>query len=39
MADAGDPGMLNLLKNGEPRNSLTRSADLQRRIPEIAGYL
>lgn len=37
--DAGDPGMLNLVKIGEPRNSLTRSADLQRRIPEIAAYL
>jgi hypothetical protein len=23
----------------EPHNSLIRSADLQRRIPEIAGYL
>ncbi|WP_020386538.1 phosphotransferase [Kribbella catacumbae] len=34
--DAGDPGMLNLLKVGEPQNSLTRSADLRRRIPEIA---
>jgi hypothetical protein len=37
--DAGDPGMLNLLKVGEPQNSLTRSADLRRRIPEIAAYL
>ena len=37
--DAGDPGMLNLLKSGEPQNSLTRSADLRRRIPEIASYL
>lgn len=37
--DAGDPGMLNLLKIGEPGNSLTRSADLQRRVPEIAACL
>jgi hypothetical protein len=36
---AGDPGMLNLAKSGEPENSLRRSADLQRRIPEIAAHL
>jgi hypothetical protein len=37
--EAGDPGMLNLAKVGEPQNSITRSADLQRRIPEIAAHL
>jgi hypothetical protein len=31
--------MLNLAKSGEPENSLRRSADLQRRIPEIAAHL
>ena len=36
---AGDPGMLNLAKVGEPENSLTRSAALERRIPEIATHL
>jgi aminoglycoside phosphotransferase len=34
MADAYDGGLTAL-----PQNSLTRSADLQRRIPEIASYL
>lgn len=37
--EAGDPGMLNLAKVGEPQNSITRSADLQHRIPEIAAQL
>jgi hypothetical protein len=36
---AGDPGMLNLARIGEPESTLGRSADLQRRIPSIAAYL
>jgi len=35
----GDPGMLNLAHHGEPQNSLTRSADLTRRIPDITRHL
>jgi hypothetical protein len=36
---AGDAGMLNLARHGEPENSLKRSADLTRRIPSIAACL
>jgi Phosphotransferase enzyme family len=36
---AGDPGMLNLAKVGEPGNSLRRAADLEQRIPAIAALL
>jgi Phosphotransferase enzyme family len=36
---AGDPGMLNLAKVGEPDRTERRLKDLQRRIPEIAAYL
>jgi hypothetical protein len=37
--DAGDPGMLNLAKVGEPERSERRSRELTERIPDIAGYL
>lgn len=36
---AGDPGMLNLLRVGEPERSERRLADLRDRIPEIAAHL
>lgn len=36
---AGDPGMLNLLKVGEPERTDRRLADLRRRIPRIAAHL
>jgi hypothetical protein len=36
---AGDAGMLNLAKVGEPERTERRLKDLQRRIPEIAAYL
>jgi hypothetical protein len=37
--DAGDPGMLNLAKVGEPERSERRSRELIERIPDIVGYL
>jgi hypothetical protein len=37
--EAGDPGMLNLAKVGEPERSERRSRELIERIPDIAGYL
>jgi len=37
--EAGDPGMLNLAKVGEPDRTEHRLKDLQRRIPEIAAQL
>jgi hypothetical protein len=37
--EAGDPGMLNLAKVGEPELSERRSRELIERIPDIAGYL
>jgi hypothetical protein len=36
---AGDPGMLNLAKVGEPERSERRSLELIERIPDIAKYL
>jgi hypothetical protein len=36
---AGDAGMLNLGKVGEPERTERRLKDLQLRIPEIASYL
>ena len=36
---AGDPGMLNLAKVGEPERSERRSLELIERIPDIARYL
>jgi hypothetical protein len=37
--EAGDPGMLNLAKVGEPERSERRSLELTERIPEIARHL
>jgi hypothetical protein len=37
--EAGDPGMLNLAKVGEPEHSERRSRELIERIPDIASYL
>jgi hypothetical protein len=36
---AGDAGMLNLAKVGEPERTERRLKDLQHRVPEIAAYL
>jgi hypothetical protein len=36
---AGDPGMLNLAKVGEPERTERRLVDLRRRVPEIAARL
>jgi hypothetical protein len=36
---AGDPGMLNLARHGEPANSFHRSTDLTLRLPTIANHL
>jgi hypothetical protein len=36
---AGDPGMLNLAKVGEPERTERRLKVLEQRIPEIAAHL
>lgn len=37
--EAGDPGMLNLAKVGEPERTERQLADLERRVPQIAAFL